>query len=280
MLTSSSENVFLNNVLEDSIGQSLWMSGSTNNYFDNNKIRGTNGFLGLYIDNCTNNLFRRNEISFSQAWGMYLAFYSTGNIFSENIFSNNRRNFIIHYCAYNTFYHNNFFNVSEIDNQDCINTWDDGYPSGGNYWSDYIGTDADDDGIGDTPYTINTLWRLDTYDYGHDHDFYPLMTPYEIISPPDPENSIISPENKTFTTNSVALTLSADELTSGTTYRLDGQLGIAAGNTTLKWLSNGKHVLTTYVADLNGRLAPSDTVYFTVDAIVNESKPPNERTYD
>jgi nitrous oxidase accessory protein len=281
MLTSSSENIFLNNVLEDSVGSSLWMSCSTNNYFDNNKFRGNSGFSGLYIHDCTNNLFRRNEISSSQVWGMYLAFYSTGNIFSENTFPNNQRDFIIHYCAYNTFYHNNFFSASESDNQDCISTWDDGCPSGGNYWSDYNGTDADGDGIGDTPYTISTSYPLDTYyDYGPDQDFYPLMSPYEIISPPDPETLIISPENKTYAVNSVALILSANELTSGTTYRLDGQLGLAAGNTTLNWLSNGTHVLTTFAADLNGKLVPSDTVYFTVDAAVNEPKPPNERIYD
>jgi nitrous oxidase accessory protein len=280
-LTDSNENVFLNNVLEDGAGSSLWMSGSNNNYFDNNQIQRTNGFSGLYIDDCTNNLFRRNEVAYSQVWGMYLAFYSTGNIFSENTFSNNQGDFIIHYCAYNTFFHNNFFSSSESDNQDCISTWDDGYPSGGNYWSDYNGTDADGDGVGDTPYTIKTSYSLDTYyDYGPDKDYYPLMTPYEIVSPPDSEISIVSPENKSYSTNSIALTLNADGSTSGITYRLDGKLGLAAGNTTLNWLSNGTHVLTTYAADLNGNLVPSDTVYFTVDATVNESKPPNERTYD
>jgi hypothetical protein len=43
--------------------------------------------------------------------------------------------------------------------------WDDGYPSGGNYWSDYAGADAfsgpdqdvpGSDNIGDTPYQIST----------------------------------------------------------------------------------------------------------------------------
>jgi hypothetical protein len=45
-----------------------------------------------------------------------------------------------------------------------VNTWDNGYPSGGNYWSDYNGTDlysgpgqniTGSDSIGDTPYVIN-----------------------------------------------------------------------------------------------------------------------------
>jgi len=48
--------------------------------------------------------------------------------------------------------------------------WDDGYPSGGNYWSDYNGTDANHDGIGDTPYVIDA----------NNADNYPLMTPYII----------------------------------------------------------------------------------------------------
>jgi hypothetical protein len=55
--------------------------------------------------------------------------------------------------------------------------WDDGYPSGGNYWTDYAGDDTysgpyqnvtGSDGIGDTPFIIS--------DYNRDN--YPLMTPY------------------------------------------------------------------------------------------------------
>jgi hypothetical protein len=60
-----------------------------------------------------------------------------------------------------------------------VNTWDDGYPSGGNYWSDYAGVDlfsgpyqnqTGSDGIGDTPYFIRA----------NNTDNYPLMNPYLI----------------------------------------------------------------------------------------------------
>jgi hypothetical protein len=55
-----------------------------------------------------------------------------------------------------------------------VNVWDDGYPSGGNYWSDYAGVDeksgpgqnlTGSDGIGDTHYIID----------GNNRDRYPLM---------------------------------------------------------------------------------------------------------
>ena len=62
-------------------------------------------------------------------------------------------------------------------NRARINVWDDGYPSGRNYWSDYNGMDEKSgpnqdlpgsDGIGDTPYVIDE----------NNQDRYPLMALY------------------------------------------------------------------------------------------------------
>ncbi len=66
----------------------------------------------------------------------------------------------------NAIYQNNFLtNTAQVSAAGSANQWDDG--SRGNFWSDYHGSDAHLDGIGDTPYAI-----------GSDGvDQYPLMSP-------------------------------------------------------------------------------------------------------
>ena len=56
----------------------------------------------------------------------------------------------------NIIYHNNFYNNDKQVwvSSGYANVWDNG--AGGNYWDGYDGTDSNSDGIGDTPYIINT----------------------------------------------------------------------------------------------------------------------------
>jgi hypothetical protein len=51
---------------------------------------------------------------------------------------------------------------AQLIEPDNANFWDDGYPFGGNYWSDYDGVDLNRDGIGDAPYVIDA-WNVDDY---------------------------------------------------------------------------------------------------------------------
>ena len=95
----------------------------------------------------------------------------------------------------NKIYHNNFaYNVENAFDTGVNNSWDNGYPSGGNYWSDYPGTDmykgnaqnlSGSDGIGDIPYKVPGAGSRDNY---------PLMGLYENASaiPNSPPTALFS----------------------------------------------------------------------------------------
>jgi len=86
----------------------------------------------------------------------------------------------------NYIYHNNLKSNRHQAYDDATNIWDNGYPSAGNYWSDYTGSDSDGDGIGDTSYAIPD---------GINIDRYPLMAPYTGEDTIPPVVKIRSPGN-------------------------------------------------------------------------------------
>jgi len=144
------------------------------------------------LGNSNNNLLSSN-IASNTNYGIELS-GSSDNVLVSNTASNNRWSGISLWNSNsNVIYHNNF--VDNIGWQAYLptypksynNTWDDGYPYGGNYWSDYTGVDVKrgpnqdfhgSDGIGDTPYIIDA----------NNTDHYPLMNPYG--APPLPTYSL------------------------------------------------------------------------------------------
>jgi parallel beta-helix repeat protein len=101
---------------------------------------------------------------------------SDNNTIIGNLVSNNDYGILLFSSNSTKIYHNSFIeNTQQVLLSESFNTaWDDGYPSGGNYWSDYVGVDmfrgppqneTGSDGIGDTPYIV---------DPGN-QDNYPLM---------------------------------------------------------------------------------------------------------
>jgi parallel beta-helix repeat protein len=138
----------------------------------NNSISGNNmdsGVYGISLESqCNQNSLIGNNIRNADA-GLYIYDASNNSISGNNVVDNDY-GIYFYQASDNKFWHNNFDNTQQVyfNGGSYANIWDDGYPSGGNYWSDYSGSDADGDGIGDSPYTID----------GNNVDNYPLMVKY------------------------------------------------------------------------------------------------------
>jgi parallel beta-helix repeat protein len=133
---------------------------------------------------------------------------------SNNTISNNHYGIYMRAAADgNKIYHNNIMdNTIQACDDGYRNSWDDGYPSGGNYWSDYVGADdlngpdqdqAGSDGIGDTPYIIDEDEDI--------KDDYPFMNesgwpPEEDTTPPAAVTDLAATSP---TTSSIVLTWTA-----------------------------------------------------------------------
>jgi hypothetical protein len=81
-----------------------------------------------------------------------------------------------------------------------------------------------------------------------------------------PKISLLSVENKTYTTPDITLDFTVNEAFSKVTYSLDGQDNVTiAENALLTGLTNGDHNVTVYATDEAGNIGRSETVYFSVD---------------
>ncbi|PVX25556.1 MAG: hypothetical protein CW691_04255 [Candidatus Bathyarchaeum sp.] len=105
------------------------------------------------------NWIAHNQVGMQFLWlGDYYSwkpdpFYMNNRIYNNSFITNSQ----------------NVVNAHIIYDPDCVNIWDNGIS--GNYWSNYNGTDANGDKIGDTPYIIDP----------RNQDNYPRTSPHDIV---------------------------------------------------------------------------------------------------
>ncbi len=170
----------------------IWLSSYYNEIFNNDISNNTGNFnKGIYLG--TNP--RYNNITYNK-------FYNTFNaieLYLGVLYNRVEKNTIIN-CDYgittiatNNIYHNSIINTPNPAWDSDSANWDNGYPSAGNYWSDYSGIDLfsgpnqdipGSDGIGDTPYT-NISGGTGS------KDNYPLMNPLDCEPPASFVNPIL-----------------------------------------------------------------------------------------
>jgi parallel beta-helix repeat protein len=151
--TASNNQIYSNIFQQDTIGITLTAS-STSNIVFNNII--TSNSIGLHVESSGNLVY--------------------ANMIQQNYLAMNMMN-----SNDNKLYHNNFVgnNIALSISASTSNVWDDGYPSGGNFWSCHVSNDSfsgvhqdvpGSDGIVDVPYAVVT----------DNVDNYPLVNPFSI----------------------------------------------------------------------------------------------------
>jgi parallel beta-helix repeat protein len=145
----NSTNITVKGLRLKNNGQGILLAYTTNAQITNNNL--TNNWHGIALLYSSNNSIYSNDITNNSWCGVWLEHSSDNRLYHNNLINNTSQV---------------YFSVGP-----SINTWDNGYPSGGNYWSDYTGMDSDGDGVGDTPYIIDA----------DNQDRYPLMHPWSSL---------------------------------------------------------------------------------------------------
>ena len=208
-------NIINNNITETDRALAIYANGYCikSNYLADNHI-------GIRI------VGRNNNITQNHIVDNYVGFRITNsskNNITTNIIEKNVQAIVTDYGGFQV-YHNNFINQTIGSgggweamilstnyfylgvNVTSKPEWDNGYPSGGNYWSDYAikypnATEIGNSGIGDTAYFIGISCAINST-YANTYiveavDRYPLMIPFIVSEPVIPISSPIpspSPE--------------------------------------------------------------------------------------
>ena len=220
-LFESSNNSISKNICSNKEGTGIHLYESCNNVVSSNDCS-NNHDDGIRLDGSSNNSISGNDCS-SDMWAGIRLYESGNNSISGNNCSNNMRDGIhLYESSDNIIYLNNFINNADnTDSRSSTNIWNSTSEMNytytgetftnymGNYWDDYEGTDADNDGIGDTPHIVDP-----------EKDDCPLVMPFENYFAPEPAEdmtrvSVDAPEMASGTFDATIEIRNVEDLDSG-----------------------------------------------------------------
>jgi parallel beta-helix repeat protein len=183
-LKSCLGNVISNNKVKSIISQGgpggidLYLTNSTV-VFGNNI---TSGFYGLGIHASEHDTVFDNIIAYGY-YGLHVVSSHDNTVYGNNITNNNYRGIYLGSSNDNMVYHNNFkSNVKNAEtSMSMLNTWDNGYPSSGNYWDNYADYDVScgpNQDVGWSNYPrLDHIWDKPYQIDQKNRDRYPLVDP-------------------------------------------------------------------------------------------------------
>jgi parallel beta-helix repeat protein len=167
-LIDASDNIISDNNITGALVSGISLDVSSGNTVSGNRISDlVDGMGALMLWKSSNNVISRNLLF---GGNPMLMIECASNTLSENFVMDSEYGIVVGASSGNTIYSNYFINVTQqvLDTElgagmPSENSWDNGKE--GNYWSNYAGTDADGDGLGDSPHVL----------YDDNQDNYPLM---------------------------------------------------------------------------------------------------------
>jgi parallel beta-helix repeat protein len=266
IVSSNWNNITNNNISSNSQHGIEQIGGFHINYTNN--IISMNKQRGFYLSTCNRNNLTGNDVNLNNWGGIYLWMSNWNNITQNSVLLNNISGFTLISSSNNNIFHNNIIdNENQAYDDQPDNSWDSGYPEGGNYWNDYQGSDEyygsdqdqlGSDGIGDEPYNFSLSAQ----------DEYPLINPWVADNSP-PIIHLITPSNNTIFKHGIAINFSiSDTYLDMVTYKLNSEpeqaftypFEIDTGNWT-----DGNYIIEIHAIDMYNN-ANSSWFNFTVDS--------------
>ena len=289
IILSNSKNITIEgNSIDSNPGQGIILAHSEWNRIIDNEQEGSQ-YYGLFLQTGSNNntisgnTFQDNTGAATHGDGIRIRDSESNNITNNVLMYNDKGIKIEHSSHYNRIVNNtilnntvygalviaetvesnsNHFSLNSFNNPSAVNAFDNGtntdWDTGviGNYWSDYGGVDANDDGIGDTPYVVTgTGGGIDSFPMWDDgDDIFPIV-------------SILTPLNNseyTSTAPSYSIEIIEEHLdtvyyiisgSAGDFIQIINELSGSIDQSLWGSLPAGSYTFTVYANDTGGNLA-------------------------